>query len=119
MQKDIIIDGKTVPMKATGATPVFYRKLFSRDIFHDMMAMNEGIGHDSEGKPFVKDFEKIDFGTVERLAYTMAYQADHSLPEFIDWLDQFETSAAVMLAMDQFLPLYMGGLETASVSKNS
>ena len=119
MTKDIIIDGVTIPMKSTGATPAFYRRLFSQDIFKDMLAMEKGLGKDQNGNTFIKDFEKIDFATIERLAYTMAYQADHSIPEYLDWLDQFETSMAVVMAMDQFLPLYMAGLETTSASKNS
>ena len=118
MIQNIIIDGKTIPMKSTGATPAFYRKIFAKDIFKDMMAMEKGIGHDDKGNTFVKDFDKIDLGTIERLAYTMAYQADHSIPEYLEWLDQFETSMAIVMAMDQILPLYIAGLETASSSKN-
>ena len=118
MTKDITLDGVIVPMKSTGATPAFYRKIFGKDIFHDMLAMEKGIGHDQEGNTFIKNFDMIDFGTIERLAYTMAYQADHSIPEFLEWLDQFESSMAVALAMDQILPLYTSGLQTTSASKN-
>ena len=118
-EREIIIDGKTVPMKSTGATPVFYRKIFTRDIFKDLMSMQDGIGYDKEGKAFIKDYEKIDFGTLERIAYTMAYQADHQLPEFVEWLDQFDSSMAILNSMDQFMELYTEGLRSTSASKNS
>ena len=116
MKKDINIDGITVPMKCTGATPAFYRELFKHDLFKELAAMNKYLSKDSNGQT-VANLEGFDFGIVERLAYTMAFQADRQIGSMMDWLDQFDHSTAILDAMPEILTLYMDGLTSTSEVK--
>ena len=119
MKKDIVIDGVTVPMKCTGATPAFYRELFKHDLFKELAAMDKYMKKDSNGKA-TADLSGFDFGIVERLAYTMAYQANRQIGSMLDWLDQFDHSTAILDAMPEILTLYMDGLQgTSEVKKKN
>lgn len=113
MKKDIVIDGITVAMKCTGATPAFYRNIFKHDLFKEFAGMSKFLITDNNGQTSA-DLEHFDFGIVERLAYTMAYQADRSIGSMVDWLDQFEHSTAILDAMPDILSLYMDGLTSTS-----
>ena len=116
MKKDIVIDGVTVPMKCTGATPAFYRELFKHDLFKELADMGKYMTTDINGKA-TADLSGFDFGIVERLAYTMAYQADRQIGSMVDWLDQFEHSTAILDAMADIIGLYMEGLNSTSEVK--
>jgi len=116
MKKDIVIDGVTVPMKCTGATPAFYRELFKHDLFKELAGMQKFLITDTNGQT-VPDLERFDFGIVERLAYTMAYQADRQIGSMVDWLDRFEHSTAILDAMADIIGLYMEGLNSTSEVK--
>lgn len=116
MKKEIIVDGVPVQMKCTGATPAFYRNLFEHDLFKELAGMSKFLTTDSNGK-VITDLEHFDFGIVERLAYTMAYQADRQIGSMEDWLDQFDHSTAILDAMPDVLGLYMDGLQTSSEVK--
>ena len=63
MEGTVKIGGHEVKMRASAATPVFYRKKFGRDCIVDL-------------SPFMAGQEMADFSVFENLAYIMAKRAD-------------------------------------------
>lgn len=87
MEKTITIDGKDICFKSTGATPLRYKQQFGRDLFADILKMNEIT---KIKKIKVEDIAKIDFETFYNIAWTFAKTADKGISNPIDWLDTFE-----------------------------
>ena len=116
MKKVIVIDGIECSMKCSGATPAFYRNIFKHDLFQEFVGLQKFLKTDEKGNT-TADLNSFDFGIVERLAYTMAYQADRSVGSMEDWLDQFDHSTAILDAMPDIVSLYMEGLQTSSEVK--
>ena len=92
MEKVIQVGDTEVKFKATASTARRYRERFGSDIFVDI---NKLVPSLSSGT--------LEAGTLEvfeNIAYTMAKQADESIPDDPDeWLDGFE-----MLPFFQVLP---------------
>ena len=97
MQRTITIDSKEVAMKVTGNTPRAYRNEFTRDLFVDLDTMN---------KEYLKNGEHADFSCIERLAYTMAKQANPEVGTIDEFLDQFDSPLAIYMAMPNILGLW-------------
>lgn len=97
MEKTVRIDGKEIAMKCTGNTPRAYRNEFNQDLFVDLDTMN---------KAYQKKGEHADFSCVERLAYTMAKQANPDIGSIDAFLDQFDSPMAIMMAMPEVLGLW-------------
>lgn len=90
MRKKIKIGNKEVDMKASAATPMLYRECFKdRDILIEIMQMER-----SEGE----DFEGVDMGMFERIAYVMS--GAFKKQDFERWLDQFGPMDIVEAAPD-------------------
>ena len=87
ISKEIEIDGKLVPFKASAAIPRLYRARFRRDIFRDLMRLGKAVkGEEGEEIP-ISDLELF-----ENVAYIMALHADPNQPGTPEeWLDQFNT----------------------------
>ena len=47
--RNIEIDGKQVPFKASAAVPRIYRIKFQRDIYRDLAALEKAVGKNEEG----------------------------------------------------------------------
>lgn len=112
MERTIVIDGKEIAMKVTGNTPRVYRNEFVRDLFVDLDKMNE---------QYKKEGERTDFSCVERLAYTMAKQANPEIGSIDEWLDGFDSPMAIMMAMPEILNLWtesQGSLSTQKKRKD-
>ena len=84
MIEAIRIGNKTINMKATANTPRKYRALFNKDLIVEMGAFMAHL--DKKTGEFDSN---VDFGFIERLAYTMASQCEE-VGSIDDWLDQFE-----------------------------
>mgnify|MGYP001183585474 CR=1 FL=1 len=94
MEKTIVIDGKQVRFKSTGAIPMRYKAQFGRDFYSDLVsivgkvdmkkASNEGIDASDI------DISKINFEIFFNIAWTFAKTADPSIPAPLEWLDTFE-----------------------------
>ena len=85
MQKVINVGGKDITFKATASTPLRYRERTGRDLLRDLFSISAAS---SQGGAV--DMSKVDTNIITELAYTMAKQADPDLPEYVDWLDEFE-----------------------------
>lgn len=86
MRKTIKIAGKDVELKATASTIRKYRAWFGRDLLIDFKKIQKssvGVG----GAEATAEAIEI----IEDLTYTMARQADPSIPGNVDdWLDSFD-----------------------------
>ncbi|MGF3066948.1 hypothetical protein ACQV2Q_06055, partial [Facklamia sp. P12950] len=89
LTKTINIDGQDVIFRASAAIPRIYRLKFGRDIFKDLMELENSINRSNENN------SNIDIGSLElfeNIAYVMARHGDKTVedrPE--EWLDNFST----------------------------
>lgn len=88
LKKEIEISGKKVAFRSSATIPRLYRAKFRRDIFKDLMKLEDSYKGKAGGDG---ELQIEDLEIFENVAYIMAYHADNSIPASIDeWLDQFE-----------------------------
>ncbi|MDO4157206.1 MAG: hypothetical protein Q4D37_10590 [Oscillospiraceae bacterium] len=105
IKKNILVDGKEVPFKASAAVPRLYRLKFGRDIYRDFASLEDSVRQDAEKhaneeeKQSTLDIESLEM--FENIAYIMARHADpENVPNEPDeWLEQFN-----MLSIYEVLP---------------
>ena len=92
MEKTITIDGKEIRFKTNGATPLRYKAQFGQDYFKEILKMAplENLSKKKKEDVMAKDLEVLDFEVFYNLAWIMAKTADSSIPEPIEWLEQFD-----------------------------
>lgn len=89
IKKEIEIDGKLVPFRASATIPRLYRAKFRRDIFRDLIKLQKSLDKNNEES---SEIELDDLEMFENVAYIMAKHADPAQPETVEeWLDQFNT----------------------------
>ena len=90
IKKDIVIDGITVPFKASAAVPRLYRLKFHRDIYKDFASLKTDVAEGDENKSEL-DIESLE--VFENIAYIMAKHADpENVPDSPDdFLERFNT----------------------------
>lgn len=103
IKKEIEIDGRMIPFRASAAIPRLYRAQFQRDIFRDLTKLRQSIsGNDKERS----DIESADLELFENVAFVMAKHADPSQPNTPEeWLDQFYTFS-IYEVLPQLLDLW-------------
>lgn len=90
IKKEIEIDGKLVPFRASATIPRLYRAKFQRDIFKDLFKLKKAVAIKDDENPDEIAIEDLEL--FENVAYIMAKHADPSQPETPEeWLDQFNT----------------------------
>ena len=103
MTKQIEIDGRSVPFKASAAIPRIYRLKFGRDIFADIDRLMAAMDKQS---PEGSDLDLITLGIFEDVAYTMAKYADPEVPETPEeWLDGFSVFS-IYFILPQIIELW-------------
>lgn len=119
VKKEIEIDGKKVPFKASGATPLIYRRIYGRDMFKDMSRLTDSMPELSiEEDKKKQDFSIEDLSLFENVAYCMAKQADPNIPEMEEWFDQFEIFS-IYSVLPELIDLWrMNQLTEAESKKN-
>lgn len=110
MIKAIRIGNNNINMKVTANTPRLYREMFNRDLIVEMQSLLNHIGKKGEIT------QGFDFGVIERLAYTMAYQYDKSIGNIDEWLDGFGIED-IYLAMSDILAVWNASKTTTSEPK--
>ncbi len=88
--KKIEIDGVPVEFKASAAIPRIYRNKFGRDVYKDLMMLNDAIKDQDEEESSLDNFSLQMF---EDLAFVM-WSAAHPEEKYDspdEWLDQFNT----------------------------
>ncbi|WP_203264873.1 hypothetical protein [Streptococcus uberis] len=83
MLKTIHLDGKEVQLRATAATPLFYKAQFKRDFFQDLSMMANEKGE--------VDKKNIDITIFYNLFWVFAKNADRMIKEPIEYFSEFET----------------------------
>lgn len=88
MEKTVVIDGRKVIFKSTGATVLRYKSQFKRDFFADILKLN--VLNEKKGKAVsAEDLANIDFDAMYNMIWILAKTADPKIPEPMEWLDQF------------------------------
>ena len=114
MIKNIEIDGKQVPFRASAAIPRIYRMKFQRDIYKDLASLEKAIDSNSEE---VSNLDLFSLEMFENIAYVMAKHADPNIPDTPEeWLDAFNT-----FSIYQVLPkiIELWGLNVRSSDDNT
>ena len=114
--KNLEIDGKQVPFKASAAIPRIYRIKFGRDIYKDLSALEKAVGKDKEESSSLDLFSLEMF---ENIAYVMAKHADptiHDKPE--EWLDEFNTFSIYQI-LPQLIELWGLNVKTDVEAKKT
>lgn len=117
MEKTILFDGKEVRMRASALVPRYYRFKFGRDIVVDLRKLSEKMfkGYQDGGED--EGFSAMDLTIFEDVAYTMAKQADPSIPETPEeWLDSFSIFGIYEI-LPEILLLWEESKQTTAVQK--
>ena len=87
--RNVEIDGKQVPFKASAAIPRIYRIKFNRDIYKDLRSLEKAVGEGNENN---SNLDLFSLEMFENIAYVMAKHADPNIPDTPEeWLDEFNT----------------------------
>ena len=114
--KNISIDGKEVPFKASAAIPRIYRIKFQRDIYRDLASLEKAIDKESEE---ASNLDLFSLEMFENIAYVMAKHADPSIPDSPeDWLDEFNTFS-IYQVLPEIIKLWGLNVQTDVESKKN
>ena len=87
--RNVEIDGKQVPFKASAAIPRIYRIKFNRDIYKDLRSLEKAVGEGDENN---SNLDLFSLEMFENIAYVMAKHEDPNIPDTPEeWLDAFNT----------------------------
>ena len=117
IKKNILVDGKEVPFKASAAVPRLYRMKFGRDVYKDLAKLQaDTTNNDAEHSGM--NIESLE--VFENLAWLMAHHADpDNVPDTPDeWLEQFNTFS-VYQVLPQLIELWGLNIETQVESKKN
>ena len=114
--KNLEIDGKQVPFKASAAIPRIYRIKFGRDIYKDLSGLEKAVGKDKEESSSLDLFSLEMF---ENIAYVMAKHADTTIPDTPEeWLDEFNTFSIYQI-LPQLIELWGLNVKTDVEAKKN
>ena len=110
IKKNIVIDGREIPFKASAAVPRLYRLKFGRDIYRDFASLQTNVEEEDAEKSGL-DIESLE--VFENIAFIMAKHADpDNVPDSPDdFLEQFNTFSIYEI-LPQLIELW--GLNTAT-----
>ena len=109
LKKEIEVDGKLVPFRASATVPRLYRAKFGRDIFKDLMKLGKSV---KDGNKESSDIPLDDLEMFENVAYIMAKHADPEQPDNVEeWLDQFSTFS-IYEVLPKILELWNFNIQT-------
>ncbi len=112
--KNVEIDGKQVPFKASAAIPRIYRIKFHRDIYKDLRSLEKAVG---EGDEENSNLDLFSLEMFENIAYVMAKHADSSIPDNLEeWLDEFNTFS-IYQVLPKIIELWGLNVQTDIASK--
>ena len=116
MVRNIEIDGKQVPFKASAAIPRIYRMKFQRDIYKDLRALEKSVGDNSEES---SNLDMFSLEMFENIAFVMTKHADASIPNTPeDWLDGFNTFS-IYQVLPQLIELWGLNVQTDVEAKKN
>ena len=116
MIRNIEIDGKQVPFKASAAIPRIYRMKFQRDIYKDLRALEKSVEDNSEES---SNLDMFSLEMFENIAFVMAKHADASIPNTPEeWLDGFNTFS-IYQVLPQLIELWGLNVQTNVEAKKN
>ena len=114
--RNIEIDGKQVPFKASAAIPRIYRMKFQRDIYKDLKALEKSVGDNSEES---SNLDMFSLEMFENIAFVMAKHADAGIPNTPEeWLDGFNTFS-IYQVLPQIIELWGLNVQTDVEAKKN
>ena len=114
--RNIEIDGKQVPFKASAAIPRIYRMKFQRDIYKDLKALEKSVGDNSEES---SNLDMFSLEMFENIAFVMAKHADAGIPNTPEeWLDGFNTFS-IYQVLPQLIELWGLNVQTDVEAKKN
>ena len=114
--RNIEIDGKQVPFKASAAVPRIYRIKFQRDIYRDLAALEKAVGKNEEG---ASNLDLFSLEMFENIAYVMAKHANPAIPDSPEeWLDEFNTFS-IYQVLPKIIELWGLNVKTAVEAKKN
>lgn len=114
--RNVEIDGKQVPFKASAAIPRIYRVKFNRDIYKDLRSLEKAVGENEETNSSLDLFSLEMF---ENIAYVMAKHADPNIPDTPEeWLDEFNTFS-IYQVLPSIIELWGLNVQTEVESKKN
>ena len=114
--RNIEIDGKQVPFKASAAIPRIYRMKFQRDIYKDLRALEKSVGDNSEES---SNLDMFSLEMFENIAFVMAKHADAGIPNTPEeWLDGFNTFS-IYQVLPQLIELWGLNVQTDVEAKKN
>ena len=112
--KNIEIDGKEIPFRASAAIPRIYRVKFGRDIYKDLAFLQKIVSQNSEE---ASSLDSISLEMFENVAYTMAKHADPDIPDTAEeWLDEFNVFSIYQI-LPKIIELWNLNIQTQAESK--
>ena len=116
LMRNIEIDGKQVPFKASAAIPRIYRMKFQRDIYKDLKALEKSVGNSSEEN---SNLDMFSLEMFENIAFVMAKHADPKIPNTPEeWLDGFNTFS-IYQVLPQLIELWGLNVQTDVEAKKN
>lgn len=101
MEKTITIDGQKVRLKSTAATIYRYKQQFKKDYFADLLKLAKVFdtdGNTAENAESINledlswdQIDHLDMEVLFNFVWVLAKSADNTIPEPLEWLDQFDT----------------------------
>jgi hypothetical protein len=96
MEKTLVIDGRQVQFRATGAFFLLYKMQFGKDGINDMFGMFGDLetATDQETEADAPESTKsllaaIDLEVLYNMIWTLAKAADSTIPDPLTWLNEF------------------------------
>ena len=127
MERSVLIDGKSVKMRASALIPRLYRFKFGRDLVSDMNQLRKSWKRVQELPADATDEQRqdaqldaADLTIFENVAYLMAKNAGEPLPDTPDeWLDGMDGVFSVYEVLPVILELWGQNLATTSTPKKN
>lgn len=113
MEKTLIIDGRQVKFKSTGAFLLRYKAQFGRDAIKDIYKMAEAV---DENTKKIKNIDVIDLEVFYNLIWTLAKTADPSISPPMEWLDSFSEFPLIDI-MPEIMELVFSCMKSTVPSK--
>ncbi len=113
MEKVINIGGREIKMKSTAGTMLRYRNNFNRDFIKDLISLQTKLSENADNQ-----FNAVDLGIFEKIAWCMAKTADDNIPDIERWLDQFDTFD-IMQALPDLMNLLIANMEQINSKKKT
>ena len=114
IEKVLNISGHQVKLKSTAGTLRHYRNNFGRDMLKDVARLQEKF---QKVKTSSEQFEAIDLGMFEEIAWSMAKTADVNIKPIDEWLDDFDTFAITKI-LPEIVTLLSDNMKSENQSKN-